>query len=92
MAPGSPAKSGRRRVVRFFPVILFGFLSIFVIVGVSVAWFVPGMLLFGVFFAGIPILMIIIGAIIFRSIGDGSGDRDEILAFLRRELDARPIV
>lgn len=80
---------GRTTAGRLFPYIWFGFLSIFVIVGVSVAWFVPEALLFGVIFAGIPILMIVIGGIAFASAGNGDEDREQILAFLHRELDAR---
>ena len=60
------------------------------IVGVTVAWFVPDALLFGVIFAGIPLFMMIVGALAFRAAGTGEEDKAEILAFLHRELDARP--
>lgn len=82
---------GQTTAGRLFPYIWHGFLSIFVIIGVSIAWFVPDTWLFGAIFAGIPIFMMVIGAIAFRVGGNGDKDRDEILAFLRRELDARPI-
>lgn len=81
---------GQTTTGRLFPYIWFGFLSIFVIIGVSVAWLVPDMLLFGTFFAGIPIFMMIIGGIVFRGVGNGDEDKREIIAFLHRELDARP--
>ena len=48
-------------------------------------------LLFGAIFTGIPMLMMVMGAAAMRVGGDGSKDREEILAFLRRELNARPI-
>jgi hypothetical protein len=82
---------GRSTAGRLFPFIWFGFLSIFVIVGAAITWFVPGTLLFGAIFAGIPMLMMAIGGAAMRAGGDGSKDREEILAFLRRELDARPL-
>ncbi|MBN8845311.1 MAG: hypothetical protein J0H88_18905 [Sphingomonadales bacterium] len=81
---------GQTRAGRMFPFVWHGFLSLFVIVGVSVAWFAPDALLFGVIFAGIPLLMMVMGAIAFRAGGKGETDKAEILAFLRRELDARP--
>jgi hypothetical protein len=82
---------GRSAAGRLFPYIWFGFLSIFVIVGAAIVWFVPGTLLFGAIFTGIPMLMMVMGAAAMRVGGDGSKDREEILAFLRRELDVRPI-
>jgi len=82
---------GRSTTGRLFPFIWFGFLSIFVIVGAVIVWFVPGTLLFGAIFAGIPILMMVMGGAAMRAGGDGSKDREEILAFLRRELDTRPL-
>lgn len=82
---------GQTTVGRLFPCIWYGFLSIFIIVGIAVAVSVPDMWLFGAIFAGVPILMMVIGTIVFRAVGDGSMDRTEILDFLRRELDAKPI-
>lgn len=82
---------GRSRSGQLFPYIWHGFLSLFVIVGVTVAWFVPDALLFGVIFAGIPILMMIMGAIAFRTGGaKDDEDRREIMRFLAHEIDARP--
>jgi hypothetical protein len=83
---------GQTTAGRFLPFFWFGFLSLFVIVGVSVAWFVPDALLFGVIFAGIPMLMMVLGAFAFRAGGKGETDKAEILAFLRRELGATPVV
>lgn len=82
---------GQTTAGRLFPFIWHGFLSLFVIVGVTVAWFVPEALLFGVIFAGIPLFMMVIGAIAFRVGGKGETDKAEILAFLQRELDTTPI-
>lgn len=82
---------GRSTAGRLFPYLWFGFLSIFVIVGVAISWFVPGTLMFGAIFAGIPVLMMVMGGVAMRAGGDGCKDREEILAFLRKELDARPI-
>lgn len=82
---------GQTTAGRMFPIFWFGFLSLFVIVGVTVAWFVPDALLFGVIFAGIPILMMVIGGFAFRAGGKGEADKAEILGFLRSELNARPI-
>lgn len=83
---------GRTTAGRLFPVFWFGFLSLFVIVGIAVAWFVPDAILFGAIFAGIPILMMILGGVAFRAGGEGEDDKAEILAFLRRELGATPAV
>ena len=81
---------GQSTAGRLFPFIWHGFLSLFVIVGVTVAWFVPEALLFGIIFAGIPLFMMVVGALAFRAAGNGEEDKAEILAFLHRELDARP--
>lgn len=83
---------GQTTAGRMFPIFWFGFLSLFVIVGVTVAWFVPGALLFGVIFSGIPILMMVIGGFAFRAGGKGETDKAEIMDFLRRELSATPVV
>jgi len=85
-AVGAPA------MAKYFPLLWFGFLSVFVVVGIAVAAAVPNMLMFGMAFAGIPILMMAIGAIVFRLTPDQSGDGDRILAFLKHELDARPAI
>jgi len=82
---------GLTRSGRLFPFVWHGFLSLFVIVGVTVAWFVPEALLFGVIFAGIPLFMMVVGSLAFRAGGaKDDEDRREIMRFLSRELDARP--
>ena len=51
----------------------------------------PEALLFGVIFAGIPLFMMVVGALAFRAGGaKDDEDRREIMRFLSRELDARP--
>jgi len=82
---------GPSPIGRWFPVFWFGFLSIFVVVGVAVMWLVPGTVPFGLIFAGVPIFMMIIGGFVFRKPAEKSDDGEQILAFLRRELDTRPI-
>jgi len=83
---------GRSTAGRMFPYIWFGFLSIFVIVGGTIAWFVPGTFLFGTIFAGIPILMMVMGGAAMKSGSDKDDeDRREIMRFLARELNTRPI-
>ena len=83
---------GRSTTGRLFPYIWFGFLSLFVIVGGVISALVPGTLLFGVIFAGIPILMMIIGGVAMKAgANNDAEDRGEILRFLTGELDARPI-
>ncbi|UKK83587.1 hypothetical protein L7H23_13570 [Sphingopyxis sp. BSN-002] len=82
---------GQTRSGRLFPFVWHGFLSLFVIVGATVAWFVPDALLFGAIFAGIPLFMMVIGAVSFRAgAAKDNEDRREILRFLTKELDARP--
>lgn len=83
---------GRSTAGRMFPYIWFGFLSIFVVVGVTIVWFVPGTLLFGAIFCGIPILMMVMGGAAMKA-GTAKDDEDrrEIMCFLARELDTRPI-
>jgi len=82
---------GQTRSGRLFPFVWHGFLSLFVIVGVTVAWFVPDAWLFGAIFAGIPLFMMVIGAVSFRAgAAKDNEDRREILRFLTKELDARP--
>ncbi|MBA3940708.1 MAG: hypothetical protein C0520_05815 [Sphingopyxis sp.] len=72
---------------RLFPYVWHGFLSLFVIGGVAAAWFIPEALLFGAIFAGIPLFMMVMGAIAFRAgAGKDGEDRREIIAFLTREL------
>lgn len=82
---------GRTAVGRMFPYVWHGFLSLFVLVGVLVGWFVPGMLLFAAIFAGIPLLMMAMGALAFHAAaGKDDEDKREILRFLNRELQTRP--
>jgi len=82
---------GKSAAGRLFPLFWFGFLSIFVLIGGALALFVPDALPVGAIFVGIALLMMLIGAIAIRSTGGGEKDRKEILAFLARELDARPM-
>lgn len=82
---------GKPAAGRLFPLVWFGFLSIFVIVGAALALFAPGALPVGAFFVGVALLMMLIGAIAIRSAGNGDKDRREILDFLVREIDARPM-
>ncbi|HEY0597836.1 hypothetical protein [Sphingopyxis sp.] len=76
---------------RYFPYIWVGFLSLFVIGGVLAYIYIPGAGLFATFFAGIPLLMIFAGLAAFRAQPDPAKDLEKILAFLAREIDARPI-
>ncbi|MGN6689578.1 MAG: hypothetical protein ACTHJU_01410 [Sphingopyxis sp.] len=83
---------GRSTAGRMFPFIWFGFLSVFVAVGVAISALVPGTLMFGAIFAGIPILMMAMGgAAIKAATNNDEGDREEILRFMSRELQTRPI-
>ena len=76
---------------RYFPYVWVGFLSLFVIGGVLAFLFIPGAGLFATFFAGIPLLMIFAGLAAFRAQPEPAEDLKKILAFLAREIDARPI-
>jgi Flp pilus assembly protein TadB len=76
---------------RYFPFIWVGFLSLFVIGGVAAYLYIPGAGLFATIFAGIPLLMIVAGLAAFRAQSDHVDDLEKILAFLAREIDARPI-
>ena len=75
---------------RYFPYVWVGFLSLFVIGGVLAFLFIPGAGLFATFFAGIPLLMIFAGLAAFRAQPEPAEDLEKILAFLAREIDARP--
>ncbi|HWW57164.1 MAG TPA: hypothetical protein VN047_09760 [Sphingopyxis sp.] len=77
---------------RYFPYVWVGFLSLFVIGGVLAFLFIPGAGLFATFFAGIPLLMIFAGLAAFRAQPEPAEDLEKILAFLAREIDARPIL
>lgn len=77
---------------KYFKLIWFGFLSIFILFGFFAMIFVRGAWLFGLMFAGLPIVMAGIGALVFRLAPNTDGDGDEIMAFLRRELDVRSLV
>lgn len=76
---------------RYFPYIWVGFLSLFVIGGILAFIYIPGAGLFATFFAGIPLLMIFAGLAAFRAQPAPEEDKAKILAFLAREIDARPI-
>ena len=76
---------------RYFPCAFVGFLSLFVIGGAAAFLLLPGAELFGIIFAGIPLLMMIAALLAFRSQRPASEDLAQILAFLDREIDARPI-
>jgi hypothetical protein len=76
---------------RYFPFIWVGFLSLFVIGGVLAYIYIPGAGLFATIFAGIPLLMIFAGLAAFRNQPPPAGDKAKILAFLAREIDARPV-
>jgi len=76
---------------RYFPYIRVGFLSLFVIGGVLAFLYIPGAGLFATIFAGIPLLMIFAGLAAFRAQPDPAEDKAKILAFLAREIDARPL-
>lgn len=82
---------GPSPIARWFPFIWFSFLSIFVAVGCAVMWLVPGTVPFGLIFAGVPLLMMVAGGFAFRRSPGKSEDGEAILAFLRREIDARPV-
>lgn len=76
---------------RYFPFLWVGFLSLFVIGGIAAYLYIPGAGLFATIFAGIPLLMIFAGLAAFRAQPDPADDLEKILAFLAREIDARPI-
>ena len=76
---------------RYFPCAWIGFLSQFVTGGVAALLFLPGAELFGIIFAGIPLLMMVAGIIAFRSQRPADEDLAEILGFLAREVDAHPV-
>ena len=76
---------------RYFPYVWVGFLSLFVLGGVLAYIYIPGAGLFATFFAGIPLLMIFAGLAAFRAQPEPADDLKEILVFLAREIDARPI-
>ncbi len=82
---------GPSPMAKYFPLIWFGFLSLFILFGIFAMIFIPGAQLFGMMFAGIPIVMAVIGALVFRLAPNTDRDSDEIMAFLRRELDVRPL-
>ena len=82
---------GAPPAARYFPCAFVGFLSLFVIGGGAAFLFLPGAELFGIIFAGIPLLMMIAALLAFRSQRPASEDLAEILAFLDREIDARPV-
>ena len=83
---------GRSMAGRMFPYIWFGFLSIFVVVGVAISALVPDTAMFGGIFAGIPILMMIVGGFAIRAgTSKDDEDRGEILRFVNRELQTRPV-
>ena len=82
---------GATPAARYFPCAFVGFLSLFVIGGCAAFLFLPGAELFGIIFAGIPLLMMIAALLAFRSQRPASEDLAQILAFLDREIDARPI-
>lgn len=76
---------------RYFPFIWVGFLSLFVIGGILAYIYIPGAGLFATIFAGIPLLMIFAGLAAFRNQPPPAEDKAKILAFLAREIDARPV-
>jgi hypothetical protein len=82
---------GRSPMARLFPFIWFGFLSIFVLAGIVIMAFLPDGLIFGLMFTGVPVLMMVIGGLVFRLAPDTDGDGDEIMAFLQRELNVRTL-
>ncbi|SEH17732.1 hypothetical protein SAMN05428974_2310 [Sphingopyxis sp. YR583] len=77
---------------RYFPYMWVGFLSLFVIGGVLAFLYIPDAGLFATIFAGIPLLMIFAGLAAFRAQSDPAEDKAKILAFLAREIDARPLM
>lgn len=83
---------GRSMAGRMFPYIWFSFLSLFVIVGVVITSLVPDTLMFGAIFAGIPILMMVMGGVAIKAgTSKDDEDRDAILHFVTRELQTRPM-
>lgn len=82
---------GRSTAGKLFPYIWFGFLSIFVIVGAVITSLVPDMLMFGAIFAGIPLLMMVMGGVAIKAgVANDAEDRRQIMAFVERELRTRP--
>lgn len=80
-----------------FVVFWFVFLSIFILVGAGVGLFastddVDGPIwMFSAMFIGIPLLMMVIGFYAFRAgFRSGKSHPEKILAFLEKELKARP--
>lgn len=76
---------------RYFPCAWTGFLSIFIIVGIAVAILVPGTLLFGLIFTGVPLAMMLFGLLLFRNRPSPDEDMQRILDFLTREIDAQTV-
>ncbi|SKB28790.1 hypothetical protein [Sphingopyxis flava] len=83
---------GRSLAGRIFPYAWYGFLSIFVIIGVLVTSLVPDALLFGAIFAGVPLFMTVVGGAAMKA-GQSRDeeDRREIMRFLTQELQTRPM-
>ncbi|MEZ5710521.1 MAG: hypothetical protein R3E02_14160 [Blastomonas sp.] len=84
-------KLGRPAGSYVFMIFWFGFLSLFLFVGAGVglsggpeAW------MFSAIFMGVPLFMMVIGALIFGlGLKGGKEDPEHILAFLEKELQAK---
>lgn len=86
------AKLGRGKKATFFVVFWFGFLSIFIIVGLLAALLADTPLPFTLMFTGIPAVMMVAGAWFFsHSAKRGPEDIARITAFLEDLIDAREI-
>ncbi len=83
---------GRSKAGRIFPYAWYGFLSMFVIIGVVVSSLAPDALLFGAIFAGVPLFMMALGGVAMKaSESHEEEDRREIMRFVTRELQTRPM-
>lgn len=85
-------KMGRGKKALFFIIFWFGFLSIFIFIGLITLFFAATPFIFSAMFLGVPILMMVIGGWIFGlSKKRGPQDEKQILAFLNDKVKAREV-
>ena len=86
------AKIGRGKKATFFIVFWFGFLSLFVLIGVAVTASGDVPFMWTAMFTGIPLFMMAIGGWLFgRSGKRGPEDERRILDFLEEKVKAREV-